>query len=79
MANRHDIHNIVVHGIASSYLEGCNFLTVAVSTPADSMGHSLLFFGDQKQWNLTPVPVVGSLTRSVCVNWFMLRQFEIAG
>ncbi|MEL7143861.1 MAG: photosystem II D2 protein (photosystem q(a) protein), partial [Cyanobacteria bacterium J06573_11] len=30
------------HGLASSYLEGCNFLTVAVSTPADSMGHSLL-------------------------------------
>eukprot|EP00952_Eustigmatos_sp_NYUAD-ZCMA_P000015 1-Eustigmatos_ZCMA.PRE.15 len=30
------------HGLASSYLEGCNFLTVAVSTPANSMGHSLL-------------------------------------
>ena len=30
------------HGIASSYLEGCNFLTAAVSTPADAMGHSLL-------------------------------------
>ena len=27
------------HGIASSYLEGCNFLTAAVSTPADAMGH----------------------------------------
>ena len=24
------------HGIASSYLEGCNFLTAAVSTPADA-------------------------------------------
>ena len=24
------------------YLEGCNFLTAAVSTPANSMGHSLL-------------------------------------
>ena len=30
------------HGLASSYLEGCNFLTAAVSTPANSMGHSLL-------------------------------------
>ena len=30
------------HGLASSYLEGANFLTAAVSTPADSMGHSLL-------------------------------------
>ena len=30
------------HGLASSYLEGCNFLTAAVSSPANSMGHSLL-------------------------------------
>ena len=30
------------HGLASSYLEGANFLTAAVSTPADAMGHSLL-------------------------------------
>ena len=30
------------HGLASSYLEGCNVLTAAVSTPANSMGHSLL-------------------------------------
>ena len=28
------------HGLASSYLEGCNFLTAAVSTPANSMGHT---------------------------------------
>ena len=32
------------HGLATSYLEGCNFLTVAVSTPANRIGHSLLFF-----------------------------------
>ena len=25
------------HGLASSYLEGANFLTAAVSTPADAM------------------------------------------
>jgi len=31
------------HGLASSLFEGCNFLTVAVSTPANCMGHSLLF------------------------------------
>ena len=31
------------HGLASSYIEGCNFLTAAVSTPANCMGHSLLF------------------------------------
>ena len=33
------------HGLASSYLEGANFLTAAVSTPADAMGHSLLLLG----------------------------------
>jgi photosystem II P680 reaction center D2 protein len=36
------------HGLASSYLEGCNFLTAAVSTPANSMGHSLFYYGVQK-------------------------------
>ena len=29
------------HGLATSYLEGCNFLTAAVSTPANIIGHSL--------------------------------------
>ena len=38
------------HGLASSYLEGCNFLTAAVSTPADAMGHSLLLlWGPESQ------------------------------
>ena len=32
------------HGIASSYLEGANFLTAAVSTPGDAMGHSCLLY-----------------------------------
>jgi len=31
------------HGLASSFLEGCNFLTAAVSTPANSMG--ILVYG----------------------------------
>ena len=44
------------HGLASSYLEGANFLTVAVSTPANSLGHSLLFL-----WGLWPALVVQSL------------------
>ena len=30
------------HGLSSSYLEGCNFITSAVSTPANCIGHSLL-------------------------------------
>ena len=44
------------HGLASSYLEGANFLTAAVSTPADAMGHSLLLLwgpesqGDFQRW-----------------------------
>ena len=38
------------HGLASSYLEGANFLTAAVSTPADAMGHSLLLlWGPESQ------------------------------
>ena len=44
------------HGLATSYLEGANFLTAAVSTPADAMGHSLLLLwgpesqGDFVRW-----------------------------
>src|SRR6476659_989836 len=30
------------HGLATSYLEGCNFLTAAVSSLASSLGHSLI-------------------------------------
>ena len=33
------------HGLASSYLEGCNFLTAAVSVPlVIAMGHSVYYF-----------------------------------
>jgi len=44
------------HGLASSFLEGCNFLTAGVSTPSNSMGHSLLLLwgpeakGDIVRW-----------------------------
>ena len=30
------------HSLASSFLEGCNVLTAAVSTPSNASGHSLL-------------------------------------
>jgi Photosynthetic reaction centre protein len=30
------------HGLASSYLEGCNVFTTAVSTPSNSLRHSVL-------------------------------------
>ena len=50
------------HGLASSYLEGANFLT-AVSTPADAMGHSLLLlWGPESQGDFRPVvPTWGTL------------------
>ena len=42
------------HGLASSYLEGCNFFTAAVSTPANRMGHSLLLlWGPEAQGDFT--------------------------
>ncbi|KAL9419531.1 hypothetical protein AB3S75_037317 [Citrus x aurantiifolia] len=40
--------------VASSYLEGCNFLTAAVSTPANSLAHSLLLlWGPEAQGDFT--------------------------
>ncbi len=73
------------HGLASSYLEGANFLTVAVSTPANSMGHSLLLlWGPEAQGDLTRWFQLGGLWPFVALHGafgligFMLRQFEIA-
>jgi hypothetical protein len=62
------------HGLASSYLEGCNFLTAAVSSPANSMGHSLLIlWGPEAQGNFTSygvkLVVYGHLLPSWCF-WF---------
>ena len=45
------VSSYYTHGIASSFIEGCNVLTAAVSTPSNVFGHSLLMFGDQKQEN----------------------------
>jgi len=73
------------HGLATSYLEGCNFLTAAVSTPANSMGHSLLFlWGPEAQGDFTRWCQLGGLWPFVALHGafsligFMLRQFEIA-
>lgn len=73
------------HGIASSYLEGCNFLTAAVSTPADAMGHSLLLlWGPEAQGDIVRWFQLGGLWPFVALHGafaligFMLRQFEIA-
>lgn len=73
------------HGVVSSYIEGCNFLTVAVSTPADSMGHSLLLlWGPEAQGNLIRWFQIGGLWNFVAFHGvfgligFMLRQLEVA-
>jgi photosystem II P680 reaction center D2 protein len=73
------------HGLATSYLERCNFLTAAVSTQANSMGHSLLFFwGREAQGDFTRWCQLGGLWTFVALHGafalicFMLRQFELA-
>ena len=73
------------HGLASSYLEGANFLTAAVSTPGDAMGHSLmLLWGPEAQGSFVRWCQLGGLWAFVALHGtfaligFMLRQFEIA-
>jgi len=73
------------HGLASSYLEGANFLTAAVSTPADAMGHSLLLlWGPEAQGDFVRWVQLGGLWNFVALHGafaligFMLRQFELA-
>eukprot|EP01035_Chromulina_nebulosa_P024303 gene24303-31616_t len=73
------------HGIASSFLEGCNFLTAAVSSPANSMGHSLLLlWGPEAKGDWTLWFKIGGLWSFIALHGafgligFCLRQFEIA-
>jgi photosystem II P680 reaction center D2 protein len=73
------------HGLASSYLEGCNFLTAAVSTPANSLAHFLLLlWGPEAQGDYTRRCQLGGLWTFVALHGafaligFMLRQFELA-
>jgi photosystem II P680 reaction center D2 protein len=57
------------HGLASSYLEGCNFLTAAVSTPAHSINHSLmLLWGPESRTNLTAWFQLGGLWNFVALH-----------
>ena len=61
------------HGLATSYLEGANFLTAAVSTPADAMGHSLLLlWGPESQGDFVSDPFLGTLRTCGSVNYFLL-------
>ena len=81
-------HNVCygwyTHGLASSYLEGANFLTAAVSTPADAMGHSLLLLwgpesqGDFVRWVQLGGLCFVALHGCFALIGFMLRQFEIS-
>ena len=73
------------HGLATSYLEGCNFLTAAVSTPANSIGHSLLLlWGPEAKGEFVRWLQLGGLWTFVALHGafgligFILRQFEIA-
>ena len=57
------------HGLASSYLEGANFLTAAVSTPADAMGHSLLLlWGPESQGDFVRWIQLGGLWNFVALH-----------
>mgnify|MGYP001794185341 FL=1 len=73
------------HGLVSSYIEGCNFLTVAVSTPAESMGHSLLLlWGPEANGDFVRWCQIGGLWNFTAFHGafaligFMLRQIEVA-
>jgi photosystem II P680 reaction center D2 protein len=73
------------HGLASSYMEGCNFLTSIVSTPTNSLAHSLLLlWGPEAQGDFTRWCQLGGLWTFVALHGdfgligFMLRQFELS-
>jgi photosystem II P680 reaction center D2 protein len=73
------------HGLASSYIEGCNFLTAAVSTPANCMGHSSLFLWGREALSTFPTWLfIGGLWTFISAHaafgtiFFCLRQLEIA-
>ncbi|CAN4128267.1 unnamed protein product [Withania somnifera] len=73
------------HDLADSYLEGCNFLTAAVSTPPNSLAHSLLLlWGPEAQGDFTRWCQLGCLWTFVALHGafgligFMLHQLELA-
>jgi photosystem II P680 reaction center D2 protein len=73
------------HALASSYLEGCNFLTASVSTPANSLGHSLLLvWGPESEGSFRRWIQLGGLWAFISFHGligtvgFSLRQYEIS-
>merc|ERR1712060_434717 len=64
------------HGLASSYLEGCNFLTVSVSTPSNCMGHSLLLlWGSEAQGFFYKMDLNGRFMDLSSITW-IIRSFR---
>jgi photosystem II P680 reaction center D2 protein len=79
------VTSLFTHGLSSSYLEGCNFLTVAVSTPANCFGHSLLLlWGREAHGSFPSWLLVGGLWGFISFHGllslfsFSFRQFEIS-
>ncbi|KAH0850328.1 LOW QUALITY PROTEIN: hypothetical protein HID58_095637, partial [Brassica napus] len=70
------------HGLASSYLEGCNFLTAAVSTPANSLAaFFVVTVGTRRFYSLVSIRrsvAFVALHGAFALIGFMLRQFELA-
>ena len=73
------------HGLATSYIEGCNFLTVSVSTPPNCFGHSAVcIWGPEAQGSFLRFLQMGGLWIFIALHalfsmiGFSLRQFEIA-
>jgi len=56
------VSSVYSHGLASSFLEGCNVLTAVVSTPSNSVGHSLLvIWGPEASGSFSRWLAVGGL------------------
>lgn len=73
------------HIIGTSFIEGCNILTAAVSTPSNASGHSLLpAWGSEARGDLARWFALGGLWVFLALHGglglvaFMLRQFEVA-
>ena len=76
------VSSTYTHGLASCFLEGCNVLTAAVSTPSNASGHSLLLlWGPEASGIFRRWLAVGGLWTFVALHGalglvgFMLRQF----
>ena len=67
------IFSLFTHDLASSYLEGCNFITAAVSTPSNCMGHSVfLLWGSELQGFISRWFIMGG-------SWIFLGFYGLVG